>query len=159
MSLIVGENTYADLSTVQAYFDSMEYDETATNGAVLRAMKYIESQNYKGIPATADQDLKWPRRYVVFDGYTLSETEVPTRLVKALCEAAYIETKIPGKLTPLFHERDVRREKIDVIEIEYEPTYHDKFIKDKNEFPALEFLLNGLVIPKGAASNIKMELM
>ena len=158
MSLIVGENTYADLSTIQAYFDSMGYDETATSGAVLRAMKYIESQRFKGIPTTADQDLKWPRRYVSYDGYDIPETEVPVKLINALCEATYIETKIPGKLTPLFHERGVRKEKIDVIEIEYDPISDDTFMS-KPEFPVLELMLIGLIGSKGAITNIKMKLM
>lgn len=159
MSLVVGTNTYSLLAPVQEYFDAMGYEATATTGAVLRAMNYIETQTYKGIPTTADQDLRWPRRNVFYDGYYIPDDEIPGNLIKALYEATYIETKVPGKLSPLFHEREIRREKIDVLEIQYEPTYHDKIIKDNEpEFPALENLLSGLIVPRGIARIIKMEL-
>ncbi len=134
MSLIVetgagveNANTYANVETVSSYCTDMGYSTWASastddqESAILRAMSYIEAQNWKGVKKSNNNPLEWPR-YNVLDrnGYIVSSEVVPTNVVKALSEAAYRESVSAGTMqAELEREGRVKKKKIDVIEVEY----------------------------------------
>jgi hypothetical protein len=106
MALVVGENTYASLSDIQDWLDDRGYSVTATEAAVLRAMDYIESLPWADEREDEDSDLWWG-------------DDPPDAVVNALCQATRLEVDTPYTLMTDSEQR-VKREKVDVIEVEYE---------------------------------------
>ena len=84
---------------------------------IIQAMDYIEAQNYKGYKLTDEQALQWPRGNVFIDGYAVDTDEIPVLLKDAQAEVCI---GIDGGTNPLANEeRATKREKVDVIEVEY----------------------------------------
>ena len=106
MALVVGENTYATLTTIQARLDARGYSVIATEAAVIRAMDYIETLPWADEREDEDSDLWWG-------------AAPPDAVVNALCQAARLEVETPYVLQFDSQQR-VKRQKVDVIEIEYE---------------------------------------
>jgi len=105
-SVVTDANCYVSLADCNEYHFSMgnlnwfAVDEDK-EAAMLRAMAWLESQTWKGRKTAYDNPLSWPRADIVDrDGYTVPEDEVPSPVVKALCEAALIELDTPGALRP-----------------------------------------------------------
>lgn len=89
-----------------------------TTRAIIRGMAYVETFNFKGEKYSYDDPLEWPR-VGVYDGINLEPyQEIPLGLKKAVCRAAYEESVAPGILQANLTS-NIRREKIDVIEVEY----------------------------------------
>lgn len=81
------------------------------------AHDYIESLDYHGERYEEDQADKWPRTYVVVDGVELDYLTVPQGIKDAEMQAAI---EIDGGNDPLANiERATKREKLDVLEVEY----------------------------------------
>ena len=135
-TVVTGANTYATAETVDAYCDARlltmtvgdvegdavsDEDPEAKDAAILRAMVYIESCNYKGVKTDRDNPLKWPRDGVDdIDGFAVDSDEIPQEVINALSQAFYEEMTEPGSLQPSIGRDDlVKKEKIDVIETEY----------------------------------------
>jgi len=106
MALVVGENTYATLVDIQAWLTARGYSVTATEAAVLRAMDYIETLPWVDEREDEDSDLWW-------------DDDPPQAVIDALCQATRLEVETPFTLMSDSEQR-VKREKVDVIEIEYE---------------------------------------
>jgi len=106
MALVVGENTYATLADIQAWLTARGYSVTATEAAVLRAMDYIETLPWADEREDDDSDLWWG-------------DDPPDAVVNALCQAVRLEVETPYVLQSDSQQR-VKRQKVDVIEIEYE---------------------------------------
>jgi hypothetical protein len=106
MALVVGENTYATLPDIQAWLTARGYEVTATEAAVLRAMDYIETMPWADEREDEDSDLWWG-------------DDPPQAVIDALCQATRLEVETPYVLQSDSQQR-VKRQKVDVIEIEYE---------------------------------------
>jgi len=112
---VSGANTYASVASVDSYCSDHGYSDwsgtdAVKEAAILRAMIFLESQQWKGIKAFRDNPLEWPRSYVTDkNGYAVNANIVHPQVVKALCEAAYRELQTPGCLL-----QDIKRE--DVLE-------------------------------------------
>jgi len=130
-SIIANANSYASLATVDAYHLARNnttwtgYDEIK-EAAILRAMDYIEAQNWLGMAYSGPvggvgyQPLQWPRVDVYVGGFELAYDEIPPKVISALCEAALVELVTPGALSVALERGGaVIREKVDVIETEY----------------------------------------
>jgi len=144
MALTVGTDTYASLADIQAWNTARGYTGTITEADVLRAMDYIES-------------LPWAysRHYDRFDPtMTYDSTDLwwdddpPDGVLKALKLAARMENENPGILMPETHQR-VSKEKVDVIEIEYESGGKQQM------FPALLRYLRDY-ITSGSIINVRL---
>ena len=135
-AVVTSANTYATVATVEGYCDDRLLTMTvgdpegdAVSGeatadkeaAILRAMTYIESLNYKGVKTDRDNPLKWPRNGVEdIDGAAVESDEIPQEVINALSQAFYEEMVDPGSLQPSIGRDDlVKKEKIDVLETEY----------------------------------------
>lgn len=91
--------------------------------AIRRATTWLSNTfSWKGSKLNGRaQALAWPRTDVEDgDGEDVASDEVPVEIVQACCIAAAYERANPGGLTPTVALTDrVKREKVDVLEIEY----------------------------------------
>ena len=86
--------------------------------ALTKALDYMETRQYKGYKTDNDQVLDWPRQYVYIDNVLLDSATVPSGIVKA---QHVIALSIANGYDPLATiERAVKREKVDVLEVEYQ---------------------------------------
>ena len=133
MAIIVGENSYVTEAELATYATDRGITIAGNTSVLLiKAMDYIEVQNFKGTKTVYNQPLQFPRilcqsylnypRYTGFNTYYQQPCEydsetVPNEIKKAQIIAALL---IDGgyDLQPVI-ERSVKREKVDVIEIEY----------------------------------------
>lgn len=132
-SIVANANSYASLATVDAYHLARnntawaaEAHDEVREAAILRAMDYIEAQNWLGmaysgpVGGTGYQPLQWPRIDVYVNGFEWPNTQIPPKVISALCEAALVELVTPGALSVALERGGaVIREKVDVIETEY----------------------------------------
>ncbi len=80
-------------------------------------MDYIESLSFIGMKRLYNQSLQWPRVYVMIDGYYINSDVIPNELKKAQMQAA---CDIDIGNDPLnTTTQGVKRERVDVIEVEY----------------------------------------
>lgn len=94
---------------------------TTPNAAIYltKAMDYMESKQYKGYKTDDAQVLDWPRQYVYVDNVLLASDVVPSGIIKA---QHVIALSIANGYDPLATvARAVKREKVDVLEVEYQP--------------------------------------
>ena len=98
MALIVGTNTYRDLSEVNAYFEDRIHastwftkEDVEKEQAILIALNQLDlSYEFKGTPTVATQLLSWPRDGVLTrNGDEISNIVVPTLVKDAQCELAF----------------------------------------------------------------------
>ena len=131
MALIVEDGSglnnaesYASVAFADAYFAARIGNwgsSTSHKEMLLRlAADHIDAvygQRFKGTKGTLSQALQWPRIGVWVDGYELPVDEVPIEIQRACCEFALAANT--QSLLPTLNQ-GVKREKIDVIEIEYD---------------------------------------
>lgn len=117
---MTNSNTYASEAELVAYAAArgVTIANTITDEQLLiTAMDYIEQQPFKGTKNTKEQALQWPRFGVKIDGYYIDTDEIPLLLKEAQMENAL---GIDSGSNPLASEgRSTKREKVDVIEVEY----------------------------------------
>ena len=117
-TVVAGANSYvteAELTTYAA--DRGVMLTTTTDVLLIKAMDYIESLAFIGYRHVGAQPLQWPRDQVYIDGQHISRTTLPKELKNGLLAAALA---VDAELDPLRNvERATKREKVDVIEVEY----------------------------------------
>lgn len=131
MSLTVGQDAYWTVADVITFWQRRHVRThtawtaltTATAEALVRrATDYIDRTfDFRGEKATKAQRLKWPRRRARVEGYTLALTEIPWQIQEATALIAdelragnFDDKGIVSK------DAAVKRQKVDVIEIEYD---------------------------------------
>ena len=119
-TIVAGANSYASEAELTAF--AAERGATLTGAAdvlLIKAMDYVESfrKAFQGSKVDAAQPLQWPRSGAYVDGYPIPTTEIPVDLKRAQMQAA-IESDSTD-LNPNTGQA-VKREKVDVIEVEYE---------------------------------------
>ena len=133
-SIVTGANSYVSLADSQAYVTDRGFlDEISgepiqlTEGHLLRAVDYINAHRkvFKGIKQTSpDLDMQWPRREVEIDEYDLPPNVIPQCIIHAQIETAIEIAQDRDPFETISSER-ITREKIDVIEYEYDLTQGD----------------------------------
>ena len=84
-----------------------------------KAFDFMEAQCWKGQKTDYTQANDWPRNGVYVDGILLDSATVPVGIVKA---QHVVALSIANGFDPLATvERAVKREKVDVLEVEYQP--------------------------------------
>ena len=118
MTVTVGTDSYITEAELTAYATERGITLTADESVLLiKAMDYLESLSYKGERTTASQALSWPRSGVYVDNYQLPSGTVPDIIKDA---QAAVASAIDAGTDPLTDmPRGVKREKADVVEIEY----------------------------------------
>jgi len=105
--------SYVDTTFVNAYFALRGVTFTSTDANIINAMDYFEatySQSWKGEKLVSTQALSFPR---LIDGVNT----YPVQVKNAICELAYKASTATLLPDP---SQAVKREKVDVIEVEYQ---------------------------------------
>lgn len=125
-SLVAGANSYATVAECRAYAALRGLTLPVADGEVeillIKAADYLESfeGRYKGSRVNATQALAWPREYVIIYGSDdFPVDEIPEQLKNAQCQLAF--DAIANDLQATGTGREVVKEKVDVIEVEYAP--------------------------------------
>ena len=86
----------------------------------IKATDYIESlePRFKGTRVESNQSLSWPRKGVVINGFFTNEGTIPKQLIDLQCQLVIDGMTV--SLQPNGTGRVVKRQKVDVIETEYE---------------------------------------
>lgn len=116
-------NSYIDVDFARAYAESRGFSfpvDTEVEPWIVNACDFVESfaEQFKGNRKTATQALSWPRTNVVIDGEKFPDDKIPTQLKLAQAQAV-VEQSQGSVLQPPITDYAVRREKVDVIEVEY----------------------------------------
>lgn len=85
---------------------------------LIRAMDYLETVKFRGTRSSREQALLWPRYDVVLDDWELDSSEIPQELINAQMVIAYEIDQ--GNNPQALIDRAVKREKVDVLEVEYQ---------------------------------------
>ncbi len=80
-------------------------------------MEQVYRSRWQGYRVTEEQALSWPRSDVYVDGYAIASDIVPAQVANACAELALRASA--GDLAPDLDQR-IKREKIDVLETEYD---------------------------------------
>lgn len=168
MALIVEDGTgksdaesYASVAQADQYHvglgnsDWSALDTTQKEQALRRASEYLQqvyAGRWAGYRTTDAQALDWPRSYVPREatasgtGYYPSN-QIPVDLIKASAELA-----LKSRFGPLLPDIDriSKREKVDVLEVEYMPNQSPVI-----EYPAIDRMLARLLVggPNGGATG------
>jgi hypothetical protein len=119
-TIIVGTNSYATEAELATYAADrgITITEADTTILLIKAMDYLETRNFVGMKTESDQTLQWPREVCTgVYGCHIDNTLVPDDIKSAQMIAALI---IDGgnEIQPTV-ERAVKKEKVDVLEVEY----------------------------------------
>jgi len=82
-----------------------------------KAMDYLETLNFKGEKLYHLHSVEFPRVNMLVNGWLYPAHQIPPELKKAQCLLAYHSQKID--LTPASQGRETKREKVDILEVEY----------------------------------------
>jgi hypothetical protein len=117
-TVVAGANSYVSEADLTAYASDRGLTLTAaTDALIIKAMDYIESLSFIGDKHKESQPLQWPRDEVYIDRYYIERETIPKELKNGVYTAALA---IDAELDPLrIIERATKREKMDVIEVEY----------------------------------------
>lgn len=135
-------NSYASVAQADSYFadrgnaDWAALTTTEKEQALIKATDFIEAtyrSAWKGGRVTSTQALSWPRVEVSADGFPIPSNIVPLPVTKACAELAIRATA--GTLLA-DQGQQVKREKVDVLEVEYQD-YSDP----TERYPAVNRLL------------------
>ena len=136
---VANANSYASVSAADSYVSDRGLDgwstltESLKEQALIKATDFIEAtyrDAWKGERLASAQTLSWPRLNVIVDGFLLASNIVPIPLVNSCVEMAI--KSAAGETLITDQGQRVKREKIDVIEIEYQdysdPTLRYPFV-------------------------------
>lgn len=84
---------------------------------IIKAFDYLEALDFKGEYANPPQSAEFPRKNLYVQGILFSESQIPFKLKQAQCQLAYEATNF--ELQPTGDGREVTKEKVDVVEVEY----------------------------------------
>ena len=117
-TVVAGANSYVSEAGLLDYATNRGVTlTTALDVLIIKAMDYIESLSFIGDKHTEAQPLQWPRDEVYIDRYYIERETIPKELKNGVYTAALA---IDAELDPLrIVERATKREKVDVIEVEY----------------------------------------
>lgn len=157
---VEGANSYVTLVEARAYATdrglTLPGPDLELTALLIRATDYIESERsgpYQGDPTYTDsyeKTLKWPRTGVIIDGKTYDSDQIPDALKKAQCQLAFeLQTYDPTQTTD---GRVVKREKVDIIEVEYATTG----MSPEPDFPKVDLLLRPLLRGAGRLRLVRI---
>jgi len=117
-TVVTGANSYVTEAELTAYATARNVTLTgATDELIVQAMDYIEGLSYIGVKSTSAQPLQFPRYNVVVDGYLIETATILQILKDGQMEAAIA---VDAGNDPLANvTRQTKKEKVDVLEVEY----------------------------------------
>jgi hypothetical protein len=155
---VAGANSYATREEIIAYSalrGVVVADADASDVFAIKAMDYIESQEFKGNPTYGvvgvDQGLQFPRDNIAIGSTFLANDEIPVALVQAQCEAAMLVSQgIELNVNRAADDQGIKRDKTGPMETEYfaPPAYSPTT-------PRLDALLAPLIVGFGGLKVIR----
>lgn len=120
-SIVANANSYVTVAEFQAYCADRNITISGTYGdesqLLILAMDYFEQQPFRGIKYIETQPLQFPRSDLYIDGYLTDSDAIP-KLVKEAQMVIAIAIMV-GNDPISTVDRAVKREKVDVLEVEY----------------------------------------
>jgi len=120
-SIVSGANTYVTVAEFQQFCSDRNITITDTYGdeseLLIQAMDYFEQQPFKGIKFIETQSLQFPRSDFYLDGYLTDSDAIPQLVKDAQITIAISIMQGNDPLSTL--DRSVKREQVDVLEVEY----------------------------------------
>jgi hypothetical protein len=108
-TIVIGTNSYVTVAEAEAFAaDGGEAFTGDVSVMLIKAMRYLNLQNWSGTKTDAAQALDFPRN---------GDTDVPENIKQAQIVIALTYDGGADLLAPV--ERAVKSEKVDVIEVEY----------------------------------------
>lgn len=120
-------NSYASVSAADSYVADRgitgwtSLTQIVKEQSLVKATDYLEATYrgaWKGNRVSETQSLSWPRYNVIVDGFNFPANVVPTLVINACIEMALRASL--GETLLADQGQRVKREKIDVIEVEYQ---------------------------------------
>ena len=153
-------NSYASVAQADSYFadrgnaDWAALTTTEKQQALIKATDFLEAtyrSAWKGYRVSATQALSWPRVDVVADGFPIPSSIVPLPVVYSCAELA-----IRSTTTTLLADQgqQVKREKVDVLEVEYQD-YSDP----TERYPAVNRLLLPFLLSTSASGFAQVRVI
>lgn len=125
-AIVTGANSYVSVADARTYVeargDTFTADDAEAEILLLKAMDFLESlsNRFKGELVQRDQPLSWPRTGVVIENWSWNSDEIPRQVINAqLSLVREINAGIDPYNPPSNDVYPVKREKVDVIEVEY----------------------------------------
>lgn len=148
-------NSYVQREDYILYAESMGVaipDDEAADVELIKAAQFINSKGprLKGDLVDRDQPMAFPRTNLSLEGFAWADTEIPRQVI--LCQLALaldIHQGIDPFNPPVNPNRAVKREKVDVLEVEYMGNDTAAVLSRDSQWQALLSLLmrrNGLSI-------------
>lgn len=126
MMIAVGTNSYVTEAELSEY--ALQRGITISGDTeilLIKAMDFLEIKKYKGSKTSISQTLEWPRTVTyTYDAFLTTDSDyidpnvVPTKIKTAQIVAALLIDAGNDLLANV--ERVTKREKVDVIEVEYD---------------------------------------
>jgi hypothetical protein len=155
-SIVVGTNSYVTVAELETYAIDRGITIAATDKSVLliKAMDFMEVQKYKGYKTVSTQALQFPRVLCStgssnYCGYVPCEYDsetVPTEIGTAQLVAALLIDS--GEDIQANSTQAIKREKVDVIEIEYQDNTNGSVVYTQ---------LNSLIAPFLANQGLRTQ--
>ena len=117
----ISSNSYVTVEECKAYASLRGFTLPSTDPEIevliIKANDYLESLTFKGEKTDSSQALEFPREGLVISGDELSSDTIPEKLKQAQCRLAF--EAVSTDLLPTGNGREVLREKVDVLEVQY----------------------------------------
>ena len=122
-SIVPNANSYVTLQEIQDYADLRGFTypcDTDLTVNAIKAMDYLQSKCYQGeMVSPSTQPLLWPRQYVYIHNEEFASDAIPSQLKNAQIELALAQQSIDVMNDGSNPSDNVKREKVDMLEIEY----------------------------------------
>lgn len=152
-AIVANANSYIDLASARTYAESiglvLAADDSEAEVTLLNANRFLEGlePRYQGHRVSAAQALAWPRAQVIIAGFPLPDTTIPNQLKQAqVIAAATIQSGVDLFATQ--SGQFIKREKVDVIETEYDSEYLAT-VDGQPIYTAIESMLGLLFVRSG----------
>ena len=120
-SIVAGANSYISVQDARDYALArgltLPVDDTEVEHLVVRAFDYLQSLVYKGSKVEPYHVAEFPRNDLYVQGILFPNDSIPHNLITAQCDLTFQANSVD--LLPTGDGREVVREKVDVVEVEY----------------------------------------
>lgn len=123
-SVVTGANSYIDVAYLKKYASDRNITFSVNNQILekylILAMDWLESKRefWKGSSTSLNQELNWPRSFVVVDGIYIDSNSIPIVLKNAQAQLV-VEIANGIDLMPTTNEKFVTKEVVGSLEVEY----------------------------------------
>lgn len=117
--IVADANSYVSEAELTTYATDRGITLSGTaNQLIIQSMDYTETRNFIGTKYTQGQSLQWPRSGAYIDGFLVGSDTIPQELKDAqMATAVSIDQ---GNDPAGTVDRATKREKLDVMEVEYQ---------------------------------------